>query len=260
MSVIRASDVAVRVGDTELFAAEDLTLRAGELTAIVGPNGAGKTSFLRALLGLIDHTGSVTYGAQTRDALSLRDRARFAAYLPQGQSHAWPLPVRDVVALGRFPHGDNAKQASEIVEQALARLGLSELADRSVLSLSGGEQMRVALARTLVVGASFLLVDEPLASLDPHYQFALLDQLRAEADAGVGVVMVLHDLRLAARAADRLLVIADGQITADGSPADVMTQGLIAKVFGVATRLEEVATPNGMASVALPEGSGGAAP
>ncbi|MEM6382600.1 MAG: ABC transporter ATP-binding protein [Pseudomonadota bacterium] len=234
---IEAQGLSVTVGSSTLLEPLDLRLKAGELTAIIGPNGAGKTSLVRALLGLTKHTGLVRFGDDQRDAMPGPARARVAAYLPQGQNHAWPLTVADIVALGRHPHGD---EDSYDIAPLLHRMGLDQLADRSVLSLSGGEQMRVALARALAVEAQFLFADEPLASLDPHYQFAILDILSREASSGVGVIVVLHDLRHAAAYADRIIMMAGGRVVADGRPEEVLTPERVGTAFGVQTRLETI--------------------
>ena len=167
-----------------------LSLSSSHLVALVGPNGAGKTTLLRALAGLIPSSGTVHVGGEALSALSLRERAKRFAYLPQGHLVHWPLPARDIVALGRFPHGvtDPARLAPkdvDAVQRAMQATDVMEFADRPVTELSGGERSRVALARVLAVEAPIILADEPTASLDPRHQIDVMKSLRTAADTGV---------------------------------------------------------------------------
>lgn len=253
MRTLTASKLSVHVGDKVLLHPTSLNFNNGCLAAIVGPNGAGKSTFAKALLGLTTHTGDVFLDDSPLTKFSPKERAKAIAYLPQGQGHAWPLPVSDVVALGRYPHQESQQSSDDVVGRLLARLELDGLRHQSVLTLSGGEQMRVSMARALAVEASFLLADEPLASLDPHHQFAMMDVLRAEADNGLGVVVILHDLRLAALYADRIILLNEGRIVADGVPHDVLTESTVTDIFAVRSQVEEVERIDGsQVSVALP--------
>ena len=189
-----------------------LSLSSGHLVALVGPNGAGKTTLLRALAGLLPSDGAIHVGGEALSSLALRERARRFAYLPQGHIVHWPLPARDIVALGRYPHGatDPARMSpkdAEAVLRAMRATDVVEFSDRRVTELSGGERSRVALARVLAVEAPVILADEPTASLDPRYQLDVMKTLRAAADQGVLVIVVTHDLGLAARFADTVLVL-----------------------------------------------------
>lgn len=208
-----------------------LALAAGSLTALAGPNGAGKTTLLSALAGLLrPESGAVLLGGVPLASLSRTDRARRLAWLEQGARAAWGLTVREVAALGRLPHGDQGEAA---VEAALSACGLAGFAGRRVDALSGGEARRAMLARVLATEADILLLDEPTADLDPAQGFALMRLLRDEAARGRAVVTVLHDLALAARFADRIVLLAEGRIAADGTPAEVMTEAVAGRVFGV---------------------------
>lgn len=252
MRRLETNNLSVRVGSKVLLHPTSLSFTNGRLAAVVGPNGAGKSTFVKALLGLTTHTGDVLLDDVPLAALAPKDRAKAVAYLPQGQSHAWPLPVSKVVGLGRYPHGNphgnprgnsrgmDGPHAEDIVQQVISRMGLADLRDQSVLTLSGGEQMRVAMARALAVEADFLLADEPLASLDPRHQFAMMDILRSEARGDHGVVVVVHDLRLAALYADRIIMLNEGQVVADGYAEDVLTTENVASVFDVATQVETI--------------------
>jgi iron complex transport system ATP-binding protein len=213
-------------------------LPSGHLVALVGPNGAGKTTLLRALAGLVACTGAIDVGGDALGSLSLRDRARRFAYLPQGHIMHWPLPARDIVALGRYPHGatDPARLTAkdmEAVSRAMQATDVTEFSDRRVTELSGGERSRIALARVFAVEAPVILADEPTASLDPRHQIDIMKSLRAAADRGTLVIVVTHDLGLAARFADQLLVLSQGRLVAQGTAAEALSEQVMAEVFRI---------------------------
>ena len=215
-----------------------LALSSGHLVLLVGPNGAGKTTLLRALAGLVPSVGAIEIGGAALSSLSLRDRARRFAYLPQGHIVHWPLPARDIVALGRYPHGatDPARltpKDTEAVMRAMQATDVVEFSERRVTELSGGERSRVALARVLAVEAPVILADEPTASLDPRHQFDVMKSLRASADKGVLVIVVTHDLGLAARFADTVLVLSDGRLVSQGTPAEALSEKIMGDVFRI---------------------------
>ena len=215
-----------------------LALSSGYLVALVGPNGAGKTTLLRALAGLVPSDGAIEVGGAALSSLSLRERARRFAYLPQGHVVHWPLAARDIVALGRYPHGatDPARltpKDTEAVLRAMQATDVVEFSERRVTELSGGERSRVALARVLAVEAPVILADEPTASLDPRHQFDVMKSLRASADKGVLVIVVTHDLGLAARFADTVLVLSDGRLVSRGAPAEALSEKVMGDVFRI---------------------------
>jgi iron complex transport system ATP-binding protein len=203
---------------------------------MVGPNGAGKTTLLRALAGLVPTSGDLTVDTSHLARLSLAERARRIAYLPQGHVFHWPMPVAEIVALGRLPRGAGADLSAAdraAIARAMDVTGVAAHAERPVTTLSGGERARVALARVLATEAEIILADEPTASLDPRYQLIVLGILRRHAEAGGTVLAVLHDLGLAARQASRLIVLDHGRIVADGRPREVLTKARLAETFGV---------------------------
>jgi iron complex transport system ATP-binding protein len=215
---LTADHLRVALGRRPVLQDVSFALPRGQLVALVGPNGAGKTTLLRALAGLLPADGTVRIGGEAVAALPLRERARRFAYLPQGHVVHWPLPVRDVVALGRYPHGatDPARLAphdAEAVERAMQATDVTRLADRPIDQLSGGERSRVILARVLAVEAAVILADEPTASLDPHYQIEVMRLLHRAAEAGTLVMVVTHDLGFAARFADTVLVLHESAAT-----------------------------------------------
>ncbi|MGC1269457.1 MAG: ABC transporter ATP-binding protein [Croceibacterium sp.] len=210
------------------------TLTPGTITAICGPNGAGKSTLLAALAGLLEPDGGqVLLDGQALGELHPRQRARKIGYLPQQGEVAWDVPVRVLAALGRLPHGDAGEGE---VAAALAAVGLTALAGRRVSTLSGGERARAFLARVLAGTPQWILADEPLAALDLAHQLALLRHLRHAADAGAGVVLVLHDLAMAMNHADRVLVLDRGELVADGPPDQALAPARITQAWGVTGR------------------------
>ena len=264
-AALTATGVTAELGGRRVLDGVDFAVAGGEIVVVIGPNGAGKSTLARVLAGLLtplqgcvmlaqasihdrarrdaDATGTtVDAGLRQHDSVSVMSlppavRARTIAYLPQGATLAWPLTVERLAALGRLPHlapfsrigpGDTAA-----IDDAMTRADVLPLRDRTTTELSGGERARVLLARALAVGAPVLIADEPLAALDPGHALAVLDVLRAEAARGVAVVAVMHELTLAARVADRLVVLDRGRVVANGPPAAVLTDALLAAVYGV---------------------------
>jgi iron complex transport system ATP-binding protein len=206
-------------------------LEPGTITAIVGPNGAGKSSLLLGLAGLLTPaSGSVALDGESLARLRPRVRAQSIGYLPQAPDIAWDVAVEALVALGRLPWRDRGTAA---IKAALSALDLELLRHRPVSQLSGGERARVLLARVLAGEPRWILADEPLAALDLAHQLGLIAHLKACAAAGQGVVLVLHDLGLAMNHADRVLVMKDGNLIADGPPNTALAPQVIAHGWGV---------------------------
>jgi iron complex transport system ATP-binding protein len=229
--MIAADRITVRLDGRTVLDGVSLAIAPGELVSLVGPNGAGKSTLLRVLAGLIrPQAGSVTLNGAALAELAPRARARHVAWLEQGARAAWGMTVREVAGLGRLPHGDAAEAP---VAAALASVGLDHMADRRIDRLSGGEARRAMIARVLATGPEVMLLDEPCADLDPAQGFAVMRLLREEARSGRAVVTVLHDLALAARYADRMVLLEAGRLVADAPPGEVMDDAVAGLVFGV---------------------------
>lgn len=243
MVTIRLDALSVSLGRRQVVRDFGTTLEAGTLIGIVGPNGAGKSTLLRAMLGLLPASGgTVSIDNIAVSALSRAAIARKIAYLPQGQALHWPLSVERLVSLGRLPHlaPMSALAPNDIaaIERALHRADIAGLRARTATELSGGERARVLLARALAVEAPALFVDEPLASLDPGHQIDVMTLLRSEADSGSLVIAVLHDLTMAARYCDRLLLMDDGRLVSDGAPLAVLSPEGLRTVYGIEAMID----------------------
>lgn len=237
--MIRLENVSVRRGGRPVLGPISLSIAAGEMTVLLGPNGAGKSTLLSVLAGeLAPHTGEAQFGRLSYAQWPRHALAKRRAIMPQHAGLTFPIPVKAIVAMGRAPfhHMESARANAEAVNRALTRAGAQALRDRPYTELSGGERQRVQLARVLaqIDGAaapSFAFLDEPTSSLDPAHQQSLLRLARELSRQGVGVVVSLHDLGLAARYADRVVVLAGGVVAADGPPEQALSADVVASVF-----------------------------
>jgi iron complex transport system ATP-binding protein len=224
----------------------DLRVRDGELVALLGPNGSGKSTLLRLLLGALRaETGAVQLYGRAIGDWAQDELARTVGVVTQAEELAFPLTVRELVAMARYPHlgawrREGAADRAAIAH-ALERCELTELADRSMLELSGGERQRARVARALAQEPRMLLLDEPAASLDIAHEMALLELLAELQQCGVTIVMVTHNINIAARYADRLVLMDRGRVAAAGAPADVLTRAHIEAVYHwpVAIRMDD---------------------
>ncbi|MET0606964.1 MAG: ABC transporter ATP-binding protein [Beijerinckiaceae bacterium] len=235
-------DVSVTLGGREIVQRATAHFAGAGLVALVGPNGAGKTTLIKALVGLLPSSGVIEIENVAAQHLTARERALRVGYLPQGQPIHWPLPAQDIVALGRYAHGAHdpsrlSDKDRKAVERAMASADAATFTGRRVTELSGGERARVALARVLATEAPIIFADEPIASLDPRHQLTVMALMKRLADQGRLVVVVLHDLRLAWRYADRAIVIHDGRIIADGPPQEALAPQVLDEAFGVSAAI-----------------------
>lgn len=226
-------------GAAEILKGVSFSVRPGEMLALVGPNGSGKSTLLRCVSGIQPPTrGEVSLQGRDLAKLSPRLRARQLAWVSQSPGAAFAFTVREVVMMGRYAHQDWLGRESAAdrsgVDEALDLVGLSAHAGRLVEELSGGEVQRVFLAQALVKKPGLLVLDEPTAHLDLQHQLAFLETLQElNRREGLTMLMSIHDLNLASAYCARILVLADGELLADGATAEVLTPGLLAQVFGV---------------------------
>jgi iron complex transport system ATP-binding protein len=242
--LLALEDLSVGYGGKTVLSGVNLSVRSGEFVVLAGPNGGGKTTLLKTAVSLCKPlSGRALLSGKPVRTLGKRERAALAAFLFQTGTADWPFTVRELVAQGRFPrHGWFGRDDAEdrlAAERAIARCGLSGFEDRPVTELSGGETQRVLIARAIAQGARLLLLDEPVNSLDLKYQHVVMGLLRSMVDegradgGGYSVLMSLHDLNLAARYADRIVLISCGAIAADGPPIQALQAEIVARVFGV---------------------------
>ena len=236
--MIHARDVSVLRRGRALLADVSVDVRPGSFTALVGPNGAGKTTLMRLLSGdLAPDRGDVSLHGRSLKQWAASDLARVRAVLPQQSDLAFGFTPLEVVALGRLPHGESQPTSRRIAAAALEEVGMAEHAERSWLTLSGGERQRVQLARVLAqlhgVDDGLLFLDEPTNHLDLTHQVATLRTVRERVDRGLTAVAVLHDLTLASRVADHVVLLQEGRMRASGAPEQVLTPERLQAVYGV---------------------------
>ena len=232
--------LSVTFGNKAVLRAASIQVEQGELLGLLGPNGAGKSTLLRSILQLIPSTGRITFEGHAVATIPLATRSRKIAYLAQQGPVHWPLSVERLVMLGRLPHLTSWQHLSahdqSMVERLLHQTDLWHLKSRTVTTLSGGERTRALLARALAVDAPLLLADEPVAALDPAHQLQIMQLLRQYSKTNHSVVVVMHDLTLAARYCHRLALMHDGAIVATGSARQVLTPEHLAAVYNIDAR------------------------
>ncbi len=237
---LQAQGLRVRLGDRWALDGVDVSIAAGQWTCVVGPNGAGKSTLLKALAGLVPHQGQVWWQGQDREQLSRRARAQQLSWLGQGESTTLDLRVWDVVMLGRLPHqpwlGAPSSTDAQMCEAALKATQAWEWRERTLGELSGGERQRVLLARAMSANAPTMLMDEPLANLDPPHQVDWLEQVHCLRAQGTTVLSVLHEIGMALHA-DHIIVMAHGRVAHHGACADEATHRAIEAVFDQRIRI-----------------------
>jgi iron complex transport system ATP-binding protein len=235
-SRLRVADLTFERGGRRILDSVGVQFASGNVTAVLGPNGAGKSTLLGCLAGLLHAShGIVDLDETPLGALAADERARRIAFLPQIPEVSWPVDVTTLVALGRIPFRHRCSDAENeaAVRRAMQATRTTQWSQRTVTTLSGGERARVLLARVLAGESDWILADEPFAGLDLAHQFEAADLLRALAAQGRGVVLTIHDLALAARIADRVVVLHRGRIVADGTPEAALTPPTLREVYGI---------------------------
>lgn len=230
---LTGSSVSLSCEGRALLKGVDFAAGEGRLTGLIGANGSGKTSLLRILAGVNeDYTGSIRLGSEDIRFIPVATRARRLAYLPQARTLNWNLSVEDVVSLGRMPHGRKCEKVTRrIVHDVMNELGIDKFADRPAKTLSAGEQARVLAARAIAQDTPVLIADEPTAGLDPVQELALLSLLHRLARSGKAVVVALHNLSLAARYCDDLVLLRKGEVVTSGRPCDVLAPCWLKRAF-----------------------------
>ena len=239
MSTLEVKNVSVQVSDKTLLSNINLNLKPGEVVSVLGPNGAGKSTLLKVISGeRKPSTGEVVIN--DRNEWPLNQRALMLGVLPQSSSLNFPFTAEEVIALGRIPCATDHEENQKIVTKALEKVDGLHLKESHYTTLSGGERQRVHMARVLAqiwdqcpLGDRYLLLDEPTSALDPQHQQLTLKMARQEADNGMGVLIILHDLNLASRYSDRIIMLKKGCIAAEGSPEEVLQPATIQSIFNI---------------------------
>ena len=242
----RAEHLTIQYAGADKPALDGVTLTVAEgcLTAVLGPNGSGKSTLLRALLGVVvPSDGAATLEGRDARGWDRRELARAVGVVPQSETVAFPITVREMVAMGRFPHlgplRAERRRDREAVDRALERCDVVDLRNRYVTTLSGGELQRVRIARALAQEPRALALDEPTASLDLRHEMSILGLLRNWADGGMTVLLITHQLNLAARFADRIVLLDRGHVAAEGTPAEVFHKEVMERVYGWPVLVDE---------------------
>ena len=234
-----ARNLRFRYPGTERPALDGVTLDVppGSLYAVLGPNGSGKSTLMRGLMGVLrPESGIASLEGRPLSAWGRRELARTVGAVPQSETIAFPITVRELVGMGRYPHmgalSPERTHDREAVDRALERCDALHLRERDVTTLSGGELQRVRIARAFAQEPRVLALDEPTASLDVRHEMAILQLLRSSAEQGITVLLITHHLDLAARFADRLLLLAGGRVAAEGPPSEVLRADVLSDVYG----------------------------
>ncbi len=257
-SALTISDFTFSYRDTPLFEHLSLTFPKGKFVSIIGPNGSGKTTLIRALIGsLKGKTGELTYEGKPTRHMTRREQARHISFVPQSGRIDWDLSVYECVAMGRYAHHRRFSQLkdtdTDTIERAVHALGLSELKERLITELSGGEYQRMLIARALAQDASVIALDEPVSHLDIHHQVEILSLLRElTVSRGVTVITVLHDLNAAAVFSDRVILLNNGSLAAEGTAEEVLTEERIEQVYSVNVDIVENMSEVGQERYILP--------
>jgi iron complex transport system ATP-binding protein len=238
MSLLRGKDLWVTRGQRPILKGVDIEAQAGDMLGLIGPNGAGKSTLLRLLAGVLaTDSGELSLDGAAMESIPQSVRAKRIAYLPQLSEIAWPMSVERIIELGRIPHlepwQDPGEEDRAIIERIIGQTDLLAFKDRTFNTLSGGEQARVLLARAMVTQADILLADEPVSALDPAHQLDVMNLLRQHCDGGHSVIVVLHDLNLAAHYCHRLQLLHQGTTLAEGSAEAVLNEKNLAEAYDI---------------------------
>ncbi|MDA0707551.1 MAG: ABC transporter ATP-binding protein [Proteobacteria bacterium] len=238
MNGLEVNGISLDIDGAAILNNISCTVKSGEMVGLIGPNGAGKSSLLRSILGLVKiKAGTISLNDRNIADYALKERAKYLTYIAQGAPVHWPLTVEHIVGLGRVPHLNPWQRLNEedktIIEQALIKTDSISLRGRLVTTLSGGERARVLLARALATCAPYILADEPVASLDPLHQLQVMKILKDQSSKGDSVLVVLHDLGLALRYCDRIILLHEGEMIGQDTPDRILNDHNLANIFGI---------------------------
>ncbi|ARN74785.1 ABC transporter ATP-binding protein [Oceanicoccus sagamiensis] len=244
---LQGNNLSLRFNGSDILNNVDITVDAGDFVGLIGPNGAGKTSLLRILANLQQpDSGTIRLDNNNLSSINRKQLAQTLGYLEQGAPAHWPLQVRRLVELGRLPYlspwGQLSGKDKAIVDNAMAQAEVEHLSERIISTLSGGERLRVLIARMFATEPNIVLADEPIAALDPYHQLHTMELFREHCDRGGSAVVVMHDLNMAARFCDRLVLLNQGEVACEGSVATVLTEDNLASVYGIYAQLDQQST------------------
>ena len=240
--LLQGNNLSLRFNHSDILKDVDITIAAGELIGLIGPNGAGKTSLLKVLANLQKpDAGTIQLNGKNLGDINRKQLAQNLGYLEQGAPAHWPLQVRRLIELGRLPYlspwGKLSAEDAAMVSHAMELSEVQHLSSRIVSTLSGGERLRVLIARMFATNPNIILADEPIAALDPYHQLHIMELLRDHCDRGGSAVVVMHDLNMAARFCSRLVLMNKGMVASKGSVETVLTEKNLSAVYGINTRL-----------------------
>lgn len=241
-SKIKVCDLSYSIYEKKILSNIDINIFKGDMLGIVGPNGAGKTTLLKVICGILNpSSGTVSVEGKDINSFKLKELFKRISYLSQNINFNFPFKVSDVVLMGRYPYlkklENEGLEDFEIARKSLEMVDMQEFVDRNILTLSGGEQQRVSLARVITQKTDFLFLDEPLSNMDINHQLSVMNLLRSLSNNGRGVSAVLHDLRLAYKFCSKVLVLNNGKVVDFGDPKKVLNEDLISSVFKVKTKV-----------------------
>lgn len=235
---IEVKNASYRVNGKNILEDVSFSVREGDFISVIGPNGAGKSTLLKCMVRIIEPTsGSIKLAGKNISSYKLKELSKQVAFVPQNTDYNFPFSVSEIVLMGRIPHLGRlrveGKEDYKVAEMCLKTVGMEEFSERIVTTLSGGEKQLVSIARAIAQEPKFLLLDEPTSNLDIYHQLNIMNLLRTLSDGKTGVVVVLHDLRLAAKFCDKILALSEGECVAFGNADDVLSEDIIENVFDV---------------------------
>ncbi|WP_339340073.1 ABC transporter ATP-binding protein [uncultured Oceanicoccus sp.] len=247
---LQGKNLSLRFNGSDIVKDVSITINAGDLVGLIGPNGAGKTSLLRMLANLQQpDSGLIQLDNHDLNHIDRKQLAQTLGYLEQGAPAHWPLRVRRLVELGRLPYLSPWRKLTgkdkAIVDNAMDQAEVQHLSNRIISTLSGGERLRVLIARMFATQPNIILADEPIAALDPYHQLHTMELFREHCDRGGSAVVVMHDLNMAARFCDRLVLLDQGTVACEGKVAQVLTEANLASVYSIHAKLDHQTT-NGL--------------